>query len=149
MATAPNPREIATLVSDLLKHGDQEKVADALHITPSNLSRRLNPLDVNRLGLYEGLRELWAIAEVNPDAFSGLRVYVETLFDSWQKPATAIAPLPLLVIAADKEADDVIRSFVAGKPAHEQLAEVTQAITALRRVADALGQSGQLREAGK
>jgi hypothetical protein len=116
----------------------------------SALSRRFSPNDERQSGIAEGLRELCGIAVTNPEAFRTIRAYVETMMDSWENPEKKTECLPVLVIAANKESDDVIHAFVAGKPVIEQRKEIAEAIAALKRCDEKLacgdGDSKKVRE---
>ena len=138
MSNAPSQHELKALLSDLVRHGSQIKIANILGVTPGEISHRFNPDHECKLRLAEGLREAWAIAGGDPEAFRGLRAYLDTLFDSWELPESSAGSLPVLAIAADQEADDVIRAFVGNKPIHEQRKEATEAIAALKRYVDGL-----------
>lgn len=129
---SPDPVEVKALLTTVLGESNHKGIASELKIHTSDISRRFSPTCPRKAGIAEGLRELHAIAKVDPAAFQVLKEYVTTLLDSWTAPVNS-ACVASLVCEADQESDDVIRSWAQGRPIHEQHREAAEAIAALQR----------------
>jgi len=142
----PSHYEVKRLLHGLLQDGDQLRIARCMGASTSTVSRRFNPNDELQTGIGEMLREMCGISDANQKLFRTVRAYIEANFDSWESPIIG-SDLATLVVTADKEGDDVIQTWAAGKSVHEQLEQVTEAMAALRAFMKALQQSEQAREA--
>lgn len=121
MRTAPDLAKLKALLRDIVDHGDQSDVANILGCTRKDVSNRFNPDSDRKPGLYEGLREAWAISAVNPEAARKLRAFIDGLFDSWLDPVQATEKnLATLVGDALDEAAELARTRMESKPVHLQ-----------------------------
>lgn len=121
MRAAPDMAKLKTLLSDLISSGDQVDIANILGCTRQDISNRFRTDSERKPGLYEGLREAWALSAVNPEAARKLRAFIDGLFDSWLDPVTATEKnLTTLVGDASQEATDLVRARLESKPSHVQ-----------------------------
>jgi hypothetical protein len=121
MRAAPDLAKLKALLRDIVSHGDQADVANILGCTRKDVSNRFAPESDRKPGLYEGLREAWALSAVNPEAARTLRAFIDGLFDSWLDPVMATEKnLSTLVGDANQEAGDLVRARLENKPARQQ-----------------------------
>lgn len=132
MVNAPSPETIKCFLRETIPYGGQVKIANILGVTPGEISQRFNPDGDRKLWIAEGVREEWAIAGGAPTGYALLRTFLDAARDSWQTPVKPES-LTALVVAADKEADDVIQAWATGKPVHVQRAQIVEAIEALKK----------------
>lgn len=123
MNLAPDINEIKCLLHDIISRGAQAKVANVLGVSPADLSHRCNPDHDRKPGLVEGLREAWAIAAVDQEAYRKLKAYLYTLLESWAETAKPTDKnLSGLLGDAAKDLTELQRArFIEGKPVHDQL----------------------------
>src|SRR5229473_5172379 len=116
MRAAPDLAKIKALLRDIVSHGDQSDVANILGCTRKDVSNRFSPESDRKPGLYEGLREAWALSCVNPEAARKLRAFIDGLFDSWLDPVQATEKnLATLIGDASQEATDLVRARLENK----------------------------------
>lgn len=130
----PNQYDTERLLSDVLSHGDKAKLANFLGVSPSEICQQFNPEETKKSDYYRFKRMLfWLKTEINIEAARTIFADLHSSYDSWQKPSCKHETLAALVVAADKEAGEVIQSWAANKPLHEQRKETVEAIAALQR----------------
>lgn len=122
MRAAPDLAKLKALLNDIVNYGDQADVANILGCTRKDVNNRFNPEQERKPGLYEGLREAWALSVVNPDAGRKLRAFIDGLFDSWLNPVKATDKnLSELTDTAMQEAVELMRArIVENKPVRVQ-----------------------------
>lgn len=147
MNLAPDIYEIKCLLHDIISRGAQTKVAAVLGISAADLSHRCNPDHDRKPGLVEGLREAWAIAAVDPEAYRKLKAYLETLLQSWTEQTKPTEKnLSGLLGEAAKELTELQRArFIENKPVHDQLDQALAVKAAIDEFIGGLGTQFELK----
>lgn len=118
-----------------MTHGDSEEVANLLDIQPAVLSRRCQVDGNVRPGLYEGLREAWAVSETNADGGWQLRAAINAYFDLWLEPVKATdKTIPGMI----KDAQESLTELVVAKLENRPLREVREKARTSRSALDQL-----------
>jgi hypothetical protein len=64
----PNREEYERFLSDLLHHGDRERIARLCEVSPSAISQQLDPYNHDVYSwMYRALDFLWALHDTNPE----------------------------------------------------------------------------------
>jgi len=144
----PNQHDTDRLLGDSLSHGDKTKLANLLGVSGSEICRQCNPEDPKQSFYYRFKRSMfWLKTQVNERAARIIVADFRADFESWDTPVVKPESLAALVVAADREGDDVIQSWAEGKPLHEQIMHATEAIAALEKFREAARKAARIREA--
>lgn len=145
--SAPDTIEIKTVLRDAVSHGTVAKVANILGVTPGDISHRFDPNNERKMNLTEGLREMWALALADPEAYRIVKTYCVMLMDSWAEPVpTSDKSLSGLVgEAAQKLIDLQTARFIDNRSENAQREEALAIITALQQFLAGLGKQLELK----
>jgi hypothetical protein len=134
----PPQREIKIFIRDCLKHGDLVKLAEREGVHLSAISQRLNPNLDTPCSLYQALKQLRGLIEVNKEAGGKVWTLVTTIVERWfEESETASADDLLGSVTA--EFADIVKARLAGLPTHQQRMEVVELQKALSRYLESLG----------
>lgn len=119
--SAPDIQEIKCLFNDILAHGTREKVANVLGVTRKDVSNRFTLDHERKPALYEGLREVWSVCLVSPEAGRKLRAYIDGLFDYWLDPPVATGKnITTIIGEAGEEMATLSREHLEERPVRDR-----------------------------
>jgi hypothetical protein len=145
---APDTIEIKTILRNAVSHGTVTKVANILGVSAGDIAHRFDPSHDRKVNLAEGLRELWAIACSDPDAYQIVKTYLALLLDSWAEPVpTSEKSLSGLIGEAAEKLNNLQRArFIEGRSENVQREETLAVITSLQQFLAGLGKQLELKQ---
>lgn len=148
MNLAPDINEIKCLLHDIVSRGTQAKIANFLGVSAADFSHRCNPDHDRKPGLVEGLREAWAIAAVDQEAYRKLKAYLDGLLESWTEQAKPTEKnLSGLLGDAAQQITELQRArFIENKPVHDQLEQALAVKVAIDQFIAGLGNQFELKQ---
>jgi hypothetical protein len=128
MHTAPRQHDIESLLDSLLDRGDKTALAALLDTSLSNISQQINPDEPLKSYVYQGLRFMWGVYAVNPQAARCLWAETARLVSLWEgKRPVQGGDLR----SVHHELAEVIDAALTNRSPAQQKKEIHEAISAL------------------
>jgi hypothetical protein len=130
MRPAPTQREVKSLFSLVIPHGNRKLIAQGMGVTEGDISRRFNPNDDRKLATGEGLLEQFHVIQTSPAEWQTIRAFIESLWDEWESQGKL--PVPSAARVA-KEQSDYVNAELQGLTPDRKGMELAQSIALSKR----------------
>lgn len=130
--------EVETEIADIIKHGDQKKIAAIVGVHSTYIEQQCNPSDERKSWIYQALQFLCAEDDIDAGRGENLWQMMCRFRDLSRKRVKQNLCVGVETGSLNKEVADVVNSHLQGKTFYEQLKELDEVDAQSKRTRSAI-----------